>query len=85
MSIIMAMMLETEGVGYVHSGTAIGIVFTLQQVGNVTLPPLGNSFASEAHPGTPFFFWASASVLALITLILTKETGSKGALNNIAP
>jgi MFS family permease len=77
MSITMAMLLETEGVGYTYSGTAIGIVFTLQQLGNVALPPLGNSFASDNHPGIPFFFWASLSVLALIMLILTKETASR--------
>jgi MFS family permease len=78
MSITMAMILETEGIGSTYSGTAVGIVFTLQQLGNVALPPLGNSLANPNNLGIPFFFWASLSVPALITLILTKETGAGG-------
>lgn len=76
MSITTAMLLETEGVGSVYSGTAVGIVFTLMQIGNVASPPLGNSLAN-INPGIPFFFWASLSIPALITLFLTEETGTR--------
>jgi cyanate permease len=77
-SITFTMLLETEGIRSIYSGTAIGIVFTLSQIGTVALPPLGNSLANPNNPGIPFFFWGSLSVLALIMLILTKETGSRG-------
>ena len=82
MSISVTMMLETEGVGSIYTGTVLGIMFTLINTGNSALPPLGNSLAGF-NPGIPFFFWASFSILALITLILTKETGSRGAHNII--
>lgn len=74
MAINAAMLLETEGVGPVYSGTALGIVFTIGQVGSVASPPLGNSLAS-IDPGLPFVFWAALSVFGIVTLALTKETG----------
>ena len=83
MSIIIAMLLESEGIESIHSGTVLGIVFTLMNLGYVVLPPLGNSLAS-INPGTPFIFWASLSVPALIMLYLTKETGSRGTNNIIS-
>ena len=81
-SITFTMLLESEGISSAYSGTALGIMFTLASTGNVASPPLGNSLAS-INPGIPFFFWASLSVPALIMLILTKETGSRGAHNII--
>lgn len=74
MAIIITMLLETEGVGPVYSGTALGIVFTIAQVGNVASPPLGNSLAS-INLGLPFVFWAALSVIGVVTLALTRETG----------
>ena len=82
-SITFTMLLETEGIGSTYSGTAIGIAFTLSQIGTVALPPLGNSLASF-NPGIPFVFWASFSVPALIMISLTKETGSRGTHNMIS-
>jgi MFS family permease len=74
MAITTTMLMETEGVGPAYSGTALGIVFTIAQIGSVISPPLGNSFASIS-PGLPFVFWAVISGLALVTLIPSKETG----------
>jgi len=74
MAVTTAMLLETEGVGPVYSGTALGLVFTLAQLGSVTSPPLGNSFAG-VNPGLPFVFWAALSIPPLVTLAFTKETG----------
>jgi len=74
MAIIVTMLLETDGVGPVYSGTALGIAFTLAQFGGVASPPLGNSFA-DVNPGLPFVFWAALSVAPLVTLAFTKETG----------
>jgi MFS family permease len=76
MTIIMTMMLETEGVGPIYSGTAMGLVLTIAQIGNVASPPLGNSLAS-IHPGLPLVFWAALSIFALIALALVKDTGWK--------
>jgi len=74
MAVTTAMLLETEGVGPVYSGTALGLVFTLAQLGSVSSPPIGNSFASVS-PGLPFVFWAALSIPPLVTLALSKETG----------
>ncbi len=76
MSIIVTMLLETEGVGPVYSGTALGIVFTIVYIGSVTSPPLGNSLEAIS-PGTPFLFWAALSVVALAVLFFVRETGKK--------
>ena len=74
MAIITTMLLETEGIGPVYSGTALGIMFTIAQVGGVVSPPLGNSFAG-INPGLPFVFWAALSIVALVTFVFIKETG----------
>ena len=77
MAISVTMLLETDGVKPKYSGTALGIIFTIAQVGGVISPPLGNSFAS-VHPGLPFIFWAALCLVALFTLAPIKETGWKG-------
>jgi CP family cyanate transporter-like MFS transporter len=84
MSVIIAMLLESEGIVSIHSGTVLGIVFTLMHLGYVVSPPLGNSLANPNNPGIPFFFWASFSVPALIMMILIKETGLRGIKNIIS-
>jgi len=76
MAISVTMLLETDGVKPIYTGTALGIIFTIAQVGGFVSPPLGNSFAS-LHPGLPFIFWAALSLVALFTLAPTKETGWK--------
>jgi MFS family permease len=76
MAIFSAMLLETEGVGLNYYGTALGLVFTISQVGSVISPPLGNSFAST-NPGLPFVFWAGISAVALIILVFNREKVSK--------
>ena len=76
MAISVTMLLETDGVKPIYSGTALGIIFTIAQVGGVISPPLGNSFAS-VHPGLPFIFWAALCLAALFTLAPIKETGWK--------
>ena len=72
MAIIVTMLLETEGIGPVYSGTALGLLFTISQVGGVLSPPLGNSFAG-IHPGLPFIFWAALSAAAIFCLVPVKE------------
>jgi len=74
MALIVTMLLETEGVKPEYSGTALGLVFTIAQLGGVFSPPLGNSLAS-LNPGLPFVFWAGLSLIAVFTMALVKETG----------
>jgi MFS family permease len=74
MAIIASMVLETRGVGPVYAGTALGIVFTIQQIGGSISPWLGNSL-SIYSPGLPFIFWASLSAVALVSLSFVPETG----------
>jgi MFS family permease len=67
------MLLETEGVGHKYSGTALGVVFTIAQLGSVVSPPIGNGLADYGNQW-PFIFWAVLGVVALIPLFFTKET-----------
>jgi len=74
MAIVVTMLMETEGVGIDHAGTALGLVFTISPIGATVAAPLGNSLA-RISPGLPFLFWAGLSVIALGTIAFTKETG----------
>jgi MFS family permease len=76
MAVIVTMLLETEGIGPAFSGMALGVIFTIAQVGSVVSPPIGNSFASSGA-GMPFFFWAGLSLLSVLVLALTRETVRK--------
>jgi MFS family permease len=76
MAIFTATLLETEGVGAALSGTAIGLTFTVAQLGSAIFPPIGNRLASFG-PQWPFLFWALLGFLALIPFFLVKETGKK--------
>jgi predicted MFS family arabinose efflux permease len=74
MSLSATMLLETEGVRLVYSGTALGILFTIVHIGNAISPPLGNSFA-DINMGLPFVFWAALTFAAVVILPFIKETG----------
>ncbi len=76
MAIITTMLMETDGIGPEYSGTALGIIFTIAQIGSAVSPPLGNSLAS-VNSGLPFVFWASLSIVSIFTLVLSKETGRR--------
>jgi MFS family permease len=76
MATIVTMLLETKGVGAVNSGTALGIIFTISQIGSFISPPLGNSFAGVS-PGMPFVFWAALSAVALFIFAFSKETARR--------
>jgi cyanate permease len=74
MAICLTMSTETKGIGVVYAGTAMGLVQTIVNVGNVISPPLGNSLA-DADPRFPFFFWAALGFFALVVFYFVKETG----------
>jgi len=83
MSIVLTMMLESEGIEASNSGMALGLIFTITPLGSFIAPPLGNSMAS-INPGLPFFFWAAISAVAVLFLSFMKETGwrKRKALEN---
>jgi MFS family permease len=70
---------ETEGVGVVYAGTAMGLTQTLMSLGGLISPALGNSLADPANPAAPypFFLWAAFGLLGLIASCFVKETGWK--------
>jgi len=74
MALSMTVLMETKGVGMEYAGMALGIVFTIAQIGSLTSPPLGNALASF-NTGLPFAFWAALSLAALVCFIFIKETG----------
>jgi MFS family permease len=74
MSIVITMLVETEGVGFQHAGLALGIVFTIAPLGSAIAAPVGNSLA-RFGAGVPFFFWSGLSVIALVAIFFTRETG----------
>lgn len=76
MAIFTTLLMETEGIGSVHYGTALGLVFTIAMLGSVISPPIGNSLDS-INPALPFIFWAVLALAALIPFVFTKETGRK--------
>jgi MFS family permease len=77
MSVVVTMLMETQGLKMIHAGTAIGIAFSIANIGIAGSPPIGNSLAS-INPGAPFYFWSFLALLALLPLALAKETGRRG-------
>jgi CP family cyanate transporter-like MFS transporter len=77
MSVVVTMLVETPGLKMTHSGLAVGIVFSIGNIGIAAAPPLGNSLAI-INAGAPFYFWAFLALLALLPIALTKETGRRG-------
>jgi sugar phosphate permease len=74
MALFTTMLLETEGVGAALSGTSIGVVFTIAQLGSTISPPIGNALEVFGAQW-PFIFWASLGAVALVPFIFTRETG----------
>ncbi len=75
MAVLVTMLTETEGIGAVYAGTALGLTMTLSRLGGFISPPLGNSLASPANPGLPFILWAAMGAIALFGCAFVKETG----------
>jgi len=76
MALSSTMLLETEGVGPLNSGTAVGIVFTIAPLGSVFAPPVGNGL-SRFNAALPFAFWAALAAASIVTMALTRETGRR--------
>jgi MFS transporter, ACS family, D-galactonate transporter len=72
MAIFLTMVIETDGVGPVYAGTAVGFTMAISGIGNLLAPPLGNSLA-VLWPGAPFAFWAGLTIFGMICLSLVKR------------
>ena len=77
MAVFMTALIETEGVGAIHAGTAMGLIHTMARLGSFGSPPIGNSLAT-INSGLPFIFWAGFAVMALVCACFLKETGRRG-------
>jgi MFS family permease len=71
---LITMNMETEGVGAIYAGTALGLSTTVVGLGGFFSPPIGNSFA-EVNPSFAFIFWTALVVIALLLFQFVKETG----------
>jgi MFS family permease len=67
---------ETDGIGPVYAGTAVGIVHAFTRVGYTFSPPSGNSLVALGE-GLPFVFWAGLCVIALVLYCFVRETGRR--------
>lgn len=77
MALAITTLVESEGVKPVYSGIAIGMVFTITQVGAVVAPPIGNFLEETVMTGMAFYFWAALGVVSLIVLSLYRKTSGK--------
>ena len=77
MAIFTTMTIESEHVGPLYAGTAVGFAFALGSIGNLIAPPVGNSLAT-LWPGAPFAFWSMLAVLGFGCLAMGKERGREG-------
>jgi MFS family permease len=71
MAIFMTMVIETEGVGPIYAGTALGMTMALSGIGNAIAPPIGNGLA-VFWPGAPFAFWSVLATFGLVCLSQVK-------------
>jgi MFS family permease len=76
MAITVTMLLETVGIGPAFSGMALGLIFSISQIGAFISPPIGNSFA-HFSPGAPFIFWAGLSLVSLVIVARLPETARR--------
>ena len=67
--------MEVEGVDNSLSGSALGMVTTIRNLGIAFSPPLGNSLAAWGA-GLPFLFWGACGVCA--ALMFSLAFGRKG-------
>jgi len=76
MAVHFTMIIETDDVGPVYAGTAVGLVFIIAGIGEFIAPPIGNSLAAF-NPSLPFVFWSALAAVALLGFIPLKETANR--------
>lgn len=72
-TLVNVVIFETKGVGSTYGGTATGLANTISMLGAFLAPPIGNSLATEANPGNPFYFWAAMAAASLPLLFFIKN------------
>jgi cyanate permease len=72
MALFMTMVTESDGVGALYAGTAMGLTLTLSRVGGLIAPPVGNSLAAM-DLRLPFVFWAAMAVMGCYVFSFVKE------------
>jgi MFS family permease len=80
MAMFQTSVIETDQVGPVYAGTAIGFTMGISGISNAIAPPLGNSLAI-LWLGAPFAFWSALSIFGLVCLWRIKEVNR--ARNNL--
>ena len=71
-ALLLALVIESDGVGPLYAGTAVGFVMFFFQLGNFLSPPLGNKLADFA-PGLPFVLWAGMVVIGILSLVFANS------------
>lgn len=84
MALFVTMVVETEGVGAAYSGTAVGFVMAVSQIGNAVAPPLGNSLAGLG-PSAPFALWAGLALFGILCIGLTRRNRRAVTVEPAAP
>ncbi|MBN2062374.1 MAG: hypothetical protein JW882_18375, partial [Deltaproteobacteria bacterium] len=77
-ALAVASTIDSKGIGVLYSGTAIGLIQTINRIGSFVSPPIGNSMATRGA-GLPFIVWAAFGIFALVCFSLTRETGHRQA------
>jgi len=73
-AIFMTMVIESRGIGATYAGTAMGIIFSLGNLGIFFAAPTGNRLA-VIDPQYAFFFWAALLAISILIFRCVHETG----------
>lgn len=76
MAMLLTSIIETEGIGHVYAGTAMGIINGMGGLGMSLEPALGNSLAGIGA-GAPFFLWAGSALAAMVLVFFLKGKRKK--------
>ncbi|MFT5194699.1 MAG: MFS family permease [Cellvibrionaceae bacterium] len=63
---------EIKELGGALTGTAVGVIFFLSDIGGTIAPPLGNALA-QISPELPFFLWGGMVILGSAAFYAIKE------------
>ena len=75
-AVLMSMVIESPRIGPAFAGTAMGIIFSLGNLGVFVSSPLGNSLA-VVRPGWAFVFWAALAGISFIIFSFVKSKGGE--------
>ena len=73
-AVLMTMVIETRGIGPAYAGTAMGIIFSLGNLGAFISSPTGNRLA-VIRPEFAFLFWAALLGVSVLIFGFVKVSG----------